>query len=212
MSMKRFRQRFLNLRGKLILSYILVVTATFTLLEIFVIALLKIFVIGGALAIAHLESFSEQLLISTVVLPIFVTIVGLPLSYLMARSLTRRLKELSVVANHWSRGDFSVLIRDTSQDELGQAMRQLNLMAEQLQQLGQTRQRLTTLEAHNHLARDLHDSVKQQIFAATMQIGATRLLLQQNPAAATGALNEVENLIRQAQQELTILTQSLFGK
>src|SRR5689334_23237582 len=124
MSTKRIRRRFLNLRGKLILSY----TFTFTLAVTATCILLEILVTGGALAIAPLESCSRLLLISAVALLIFVTIVSLPFSYLMARGLTRRLKELSAAADHWSRGDFSVRTWDTSQDELGQTMRQLNLV------------------------------------------------------------------------------------
>src|SRR5207244_3568897 len=87
--------------------------------------------------------------------------------------------------------------------------RQLNRMAEQLQNLLEARQKLATLEERNRLARDLHDSVKQQIFAVSMQIGATKVLLKRDVAAAEGRLNEAEKLVRQAQQELTSLIREL---
>src|SRR5205807_4599506 len=122
---------------------------------------------------------------------------------------TRRLKNLTAAASRWSRGDFSTPAEDTSEDELGQVTQQLNLMAEQVQNLLQARQKLATLEERNRLARDLHDSVKQQVFAVAMQIGATRLLIQRDTAAAEVRLNEAQKLVRQAQQELTSLIREL---
>jgi NarL family two-component system sensor histidine kinase LiaS len=82
-------------------------------------------------------------------------------------------------------------------------------MAEQLQNLLQTRQELATLEERNRLARELHDSVKQQVFATAMQVGAARALVDQNPAASKENLAEAERLVRQAQQELTGLIREL---
>jgi NarL family two-component system sensor histidine kinase LiaS len=78
-------------------------------------------------------------------------------------------------------------------------------MVIQLQNLFQTRQELAGLEERNRLARDLHDSVKQQIFATAMQVGAARTLIDQNPEAAKSHLLEAEQLVRQAQQELATL-------
>jgi NarL family two-component system sensor histidine kinase LiaS len=140
---------------------------------------------------------------------IFTTLIGTVFGYLIARGLTRRLKKLSVAANRWSRGDFSALAVDRSQDELGQMARDLNHMAEQLHNLLETRQQLATLEERNRLARDLHDSVKQQVFAISMQIAATRVLLTRDVEAASERLNKAEKLVKQAQQELTSLIREL---
>src|SRR5215471_6868618 len=144
---------------------------------------------------------------------IFVTIIaaiaGSVFGYVAARGITRRLKRLSFAADRWGKGDFTVLVQDTSEDELGQVARQLNRMAEQLQNLLEARQKLATLEERNRLARDLHDSVKQQIFAVSMQIGATKVLLKRDIAAAEGRLNEAEKLVQRAQQELTSLIREL---
>jgi two-component system, NarL family, sensor histidine kinase LiaS len=67
--------------------------------------------------------------------------------------------------------------------------RQLNHMAEQMQILLQARQKLATLEERNRLARDLHDSVKQQIFALAMQIGAAKTLLGRDTEKTQTYLN-----------------------
>src|SRR5581483_67684 len=125
------------------------------------------------------------------------------------RGITRRLKRLSSTADRWGNGDFSALAHDDSQDELGQMSRQLNIMAKQLQNLLHTQQELATLEERNRLARDLHDSVKQQIFAVVMQIGATKILLKRDINAAEVRLDEAEKLVKQAQQELTSLIREL---
>ena len=153
--------------------------------------------------------FLRLIILTVTIVTIIAAIAGLVFGYLTARGITRRLKGLSVAADRWSRGDFSALTHDASEDELGQLARQLNSMAEQLQNLLQARQKLATLEERNRLARDLHDSVKQQIFTIAMQIGATKVLLKRDVDAAEARLNEVEKLVRQAQQELTSLIREL---
>src|SRR5579885_1898556 len=156
-----------------------------------------------------LSGFLGLIVVSMIVVTTIAAITGMASGYLTARGLTRRLKSLSAAADKWSRGDFSILTHDDSGDELGQATRQLNRMAEQLQNLLQTRQKLATLEERNRLARDLHDSVKQQVFAIGMQLGATKVLLKRDVNAAEARLNEAEKLVRQAQQELTSLIREL---
>jgi NarL family two-component system sensor histidine kinase LiaS len=155
------------------------------------------------------SGFLGLTMVTVTIVTIIAAIAGLVFGYLTARGFTRRLKKLSAAADRWSRGDFSALAHDPSEDELGQVARQLNQMAEQLQNLLQTRQKLATLEERNRLARDLHDSVKQQVFAVAMQIGATKVLLKRDVNAAEMRLNEAEKLIRQAQQELTSLIREL---
>jgi signal transduction histidine kinase len=146
---------------------------------------------------------------TVIIVTIIAAIPGMIFGYVAARGITRRLTRLSVAADRWGHGDFSALAQDNSEDELGQVARQLNRMAEQLQNLLEARQKLATLEERNRLARDLHDSVKQQIFAVSMQIGATRVLLKRDVDAAEGRLNEAEKLVHQAQQELTSLIREL---
>ena len=155
------------------------------------------------------SDFLFLILVTGSIVTVIAAISGSIFGFLTARSLTRRLKRLSVAADMWGRGDFSALTHDASEDELGQTSRQLNRMAEQLQNLLQARQKLATLEERNRLARDLHDSVKQQVFAISMQIGATKVLLKRDVNAAEARLNEAEKLVRQAQQELTSLIREL---
>jgi len=156
-----------------------------------------------------LSDFLGLIIVSGLIVTIIAAIAGMIFGSLAARGITRRLQRLSAAADKWSHGNFSTLISDTSEDELGQTGRQLNRMAEQLQNLLQARQKLATLEERNRLARDLHDSVKQQVFAVAMQLRATKVLLKRDVDAAEVRLNEAEKLVRQAQQELTSLIREL---
>jgi NarL family two-component system sensor histidine kinase LiaS len=78
-------------------------------------------------------------------------------------------------------------------------------MAAQLENLMQTRQELATLEARNRFARDLHDSVKQQVFATSFQVAAARALIESDAQAAESHLAQADELVRQAQKELNVL-------
>ena len=49
----------------------------------------------------------------------------------------------------------------------------------------------------------LHDSAKQQAFAASAQLGAARALLEQDPKAANDRLMEAERLMDEVRRELT---------
>ncbi|HEX6708757.1 MAG TPA: sensor histidine kinase, partial [Rubrobacter sp.] len=64
-------------------------------------------------------------------------------------------------------------------------------------------------EARNRFARDLHDSVKQQIFATSLQIAAARALIEKDTTSAETHLSQADELVRQAQKELNVLIQEM---
>jgi two-component system, NarL family, sensor histidine kinase LiaS len=101
------------------------------------------------------------------------------------------------------------VIKDRSKDEIGQLSRELNAMAAQLEHLIQARGELATLEARNRFARDLHDSVKQQVFATSLQVAAARALIADDTEAAEAHLAQADELVRQAQKELNVLIQEM---
>jgi len=133
------------------------------------------------------------------------TLAGLFLSY----NLTRRLRRITQAAESWSRGNFAATVHDASNDELGQLAHDLNQMASQLQTLMTTQQALAVVEERNRLARDLHDSVKQQVFANALLVRAARKVAVRDPAQAQGYLEEAESLAERTQQELTALIRAL---
>jgi len=126
-----------------------------------------------------------------------------------ARGLTTRLDRLSEGTLAWSQGDFTQLVKDESGDEIGQLAARLNNMAEKLQISVDTQLELAVVNERNRLARDLHDSVKQQAFAAAAQASAARKLLKENPEAAQTHIEEAEQLILGLRKELTNLIQEL---
>ncbi len=68
---------------------------------------------------------------------------------------------------------------------------------------------IASVEERNHLARELHDSVKQQAFAISMQVSAAQALLPEDVAGAQRHLVEAEALARQSQEELAGLIEEL---
>jgi len=145
-------------------------------------------------------------------IPIFAvlgSIIGMGFGFFTARRFARRLGVLTAVADAWGQGDFSVVVHDRSLDEIGQLARQMNCMARQVRNQMQTREQLATLGARNQLARDLHDSVKQQVFAVTMTLGAAQTLKERDPEAAWSGVSKALDLSIAAQQELAALVREL---
>jgi len=122
--------------------------------------------------------------------------------FIMSRGLTRRLKALTLAADAWSEGDFSVQPQDRSRDEISYLGMRMRRMAEHIQALLQSQHELALLEERNRLARELHDTVRQETFATLMQVRAAKNLLDSDPAAARERLAEAEDLIKATQQEL----------
>ncbi len=147
-------------------------------------------------------------LISIFVLLFFAIPIGTLLGAGRARRLINYLEKLKTVTSTWSQGNFSILLTD-SQGELGVLTKQLNAMAKELQTLFQARQQLAILEERQRIARELHDSVKQQVFATALQVGAACLQLNNDPEAVEKNLIEAESLAVQARAELTNLIKAL---
>ncbi len=137
------------------------------------------------------------------------TALGTITGVLISRGITRRLQRMTVAAAAWSQGEFQVAVRDPSRDELGQLAQDLNRMAEQLKTLLATRQELAVVMERNRLARELHDSVKQHVFANALLIHSARKVFARDPDKAQAYLAEAEELAGQAQQELIDLIRAL---
>jgi two-component system, NarL family, sensor histidine kinase LiaS len=146
------------------------------------------------------------------VLSVVAVLIGSLFGAVTARSITRRLKSAMKTTSAWGSGDFSARVNDQSQDEIGQLASDLNRMADQLQDLMRTRQELAALEERNYLARELHDSAKQQVFATSMNLAAAKALWVRNPEEARKRVEIAVELSRQSQQELTTLIQTLRPK
>ncbi len=137
------------------------------------------------------------------------SVVGTLTGLLITRNVTHRLHRITQAAQAWSKGEFAVEVRDPSRDELGRLAQDLNRMAEQVRTLLVTRQELAVVEERNRLARELHDSVKQQVFASALLIRAARKVLSRDPSKAQAHLLEAEWLATETQQALIDLIRAL---
>lgn len=157
----------------------------------------------------HLDIYRVFFLFTTAIMVLVSLPVGALFGWLVSRGLRKRLANLSTAAKAWSQGDFSVVNRDHSGDEVGELTRNLNNMAGQLETLLHSRNELARVEERNRLARDLHDTVKQQTYAARMQLSAAKNLIGQNPQAAAEHIEAALQLNRETQEELKLIIEEL---
>ncbi|MGC9335654.1 MAG: ATP-binding protein, partial [Anaerolineae bacterium] len=136
-------------------------------------------------------------------------LVGTMFGSVTASGMVKRLQRVSSASEAWSRGDFTVFIEDSVGDEISQLAHRLNRMAEQLQSLLTQRQAIAISEERNRLARDLHDSAKQQALAASFQLGTAITLFERDPQSAKEHLAEADALIDAVRKELTDLIHEL---
>ena len=123
--------------------------------------------------------------------------------------LVVRFNRLSSAIDLWSEGDFSRYIDDNTGDEISQFAQRLNNMARQLQGLLRRRQDMAVSEERNRLARDLHDSAKQQALAASLELGTVLTLYDRDPGGAKKHLVEADALVDSVRKELTNLVDEL---
>lgn len=135
--------------------------------------------------------------------------IGLGFGVWSAVRLTRRLRGIAAAADAWSRGEFSTRADDSSPDEVGQLARRLNAMSDDLQDVLRVRQALAAVDERHRLARDLHDSVKQQVFALGLQVAAAQHTAVARPHDARAKLDEAGRLVASVQEELVGLIRQL---
>jgi signal transduction histidine kinase len=74
-----------------------------------------------------------------------------------------------------------------------------------LQQVSKT----AAQEERNRLARDLHDSIKQQLFSIVVNAAAVKARWEHNPASAHKIVDDIERVALEAQVEMQALLQQL---
>ena len=136
-------------------------------------------------------------------------LMGAIFGYFFSHGLAQRFDRLSSTTDRWSEGDFSKYIDDSTGDEISQFAGRLNNMARQLQSLLRRRQDMAVSEERSRLARDLHDSAKQQALAASFELGAAITLYERDPQEAKKHLTEADTLVDSVRRELTDLVDEL---
>ena len=146
---------------------------------------------------------------SALVLLIGAGLIGMIFGAITARGIASRLEQITYVTDAWSKGDFTKFIEDSGGDEINQLTKRLNTMAEKLQNFLKRSQEMAVSEERNRLARDLHDSAKQEALAASFQLGTSLELFDKNPEDAKNHLIEAEKLVDSVRGELTDLIHEL---
>lgn len=113
-------------------------------------------------------------------------VLAAPLGMFAAGGVRRRLRDLGRLAAALAQGRLDRRARTHPFDEIGELGLALNRMAERLGELTEQRQQLAALEERQRIARELHDSVAQQLFSLGSMAAAARRRLE-SLAAGTGA-------------------------
>ena len=157
------------------------------------------------------DLFASEIIVLTV--PGLSLLDGTLAGFVATRRPIKRLQRLVGATTLFASGTYSERVNVSRQDEIGQLEHHFNQMAEQLAESMKQRQLLAEQNARlaerSRLSRDLHDSVKQELFAVSMQIGAALAQGDATNAAIHKHLVEADTLISQAQQNLTALIHEL---
>lgn len=142
------------------------------------------------------------------VLVLFFATVGLLCGLVANRFVTSQLKSMNAAAEIWSAGNFTprIPVDEKSHDILAEHSRTLNGMARELESLVKLRQKAAVSEERNRVARELHDTVKQNLFALKLQLAAIQ---RKNITPETMPhIEEAQKITHEAQQDIiNILTQ-----
>lgn len=132
-------------------------------------------------------------------------ITGLILTYPVQRSLWR--------LDALLKGEKVPLRRNGA---LSGIMRRIAMLVEQADEVAALRQNLinrvqdtAAQQERNRLARDLHDTIKQQIFSIQMSAAAAQARWTHDPEGAQNALGDVRRLVGEVMVELNALLQQL---
>ncbi len=153
----------------------------------------------GSTFVTIVREFGLVLLLTSLI----ICFVGTVFGFVTARHFEERIRKMSVSIQSWSRGNFLSSIDEHSLDELGRMARNLNTMANKVETLLEESHKASVLEERKRLARDLHDSFKQQTFAASALLGAARTQIGTNSDEAEAHIIEAERLLNEVRLGLT---------
>lgn len=141
---------------------------------------------------------SPGLIRTGVVVLVLALPVGLAFGLLSTRRLTRRLQRLAVLTLEVADGEFGRRVPVAGHDEVSQLEENFNRMAGQLQASLDARRQLAEANARHEersrIARELHDSISQELFSLSVLAGGLRRTLP----PGSPVLTEVETMERTA--------------
>jgi len=137
-------------------------------------------------------------------------------AYLLGRRMQRRLDQLQLAMKQASAHNWQVRLPELKGDAFAEAYGEFNRMAASLearmkllQKLGEQKvmeeaptQEAAVLEERRRLARDLHDSVSQQLFALHMAASSLPKLMEQNPQQGAKVMEQLIVMSSAAQKQM----------
>lgn len=192
------QNRFLGVQWRL--------TASFLLVGVVVAALVAVTM---GLAVVWGATWS-QLLAVALVATVVGAVLALAQGYATARDLKRRLREVGRFAAALAAGNLGHRLQSGTDDEIGQLEQQLNDMADRLgeamaalRELADRNRDLAyeagALAERTRLARDLHDTVNQELFSLALLVASARRRFGQGDVTSLPQeLAEVEEMARHA--------------
>jgi two-component system, NarL family, sensor histidine kinase LiaS len=133
--------------------------------------------------------------------------IGVACGLVGSRYVTKQLRKMNRTTESWRQGNFTPRIALPSDDVLLRHSRHLNDMADDLEMYFNLRQNLAVSDERNRVARELHDTVKQKLFALGLQLATAKAQPSAMQAAGEHIL-EAETIAREAQHDLMeIITQ-----
>ena len=133
--------------------------------------------------------------------------IGIACSLIASRYVKMQLQKMNEVTENWRQGNFEARIALPNDDVLIRHSEHLNEMAQDLEMYMSLKQNLAVTDERTRVARELHDTVKQKLFALGLQLATSKA----KPAvmdAASEHILEAETINREAQHDLMeIITQ-----
>ncbi len=141
----------------------------------------------------------------------------------LSLSFSQRLQKMSRASAALAAGNLSSRVTVEGNDEIDQLGNQFNTMADQLTaqmhdlrtlaerniMLAEEARALAAVEERNRLARELHDAVKQQIFALSLTANSIRQLFEKDQGKAAERLAQLETQARDVHLEMDALIKQL---
>jgi len=148
---------------------------------------------------------------------------GLVAGYITAKHIQRGIDELNVSMLEIAKGNFKGRIDEDKSTSFRHIYDTFNVMAETvqdrvsiLQKLGEERSQVEQVqiesavaEERKRLARDLHDTVSQELFAIHMSASSLPKLLASNPQALPGLMEQLIQISHHAQKQMRGLISQL---
>ena len=127
--------------------------------------------------------------------------IGLACGFVASKYVSSKLAIIHSTTKFWKNSDFSKRINWIKDDELGKHALFLNEMADELEKNFYLRQQIAVTNERNMVARALHDTVKQKLFALSLQIATIKSKISENEKIQP-ILSEAEAITSEAQYEL----------